>query len=295
MKDWFTVEPDVIRLMNKHFTHGRGGQRIQYITRHHLAGIGTTNDVWNWWQTRQASAHYVVENSGRIGQLVWDRDTAWSNANPLSNQRSIAIEHSNSTGRLHGSDNFPSWQINDTVIREGARLAGALCWFYKLGRPNFGTNIRDHRQFYGTSCPHHLAAGGRYHATWMRIAQEHYDWMVANPGGQPPKQESKDVLDMDEARLREIIREETFRVSRDYVGPGLSDTKDIRQQLTGGRDMIPGDLKASYPGWDIKRLVESAREKKFQGLTVTEMCAVAIGGTDDDLAAARAAANPKES
>jgi hypothetical protein len=33
-------------------------------------------DVWNWWQTRKASAHYQVESSGRIGQLVWDRDTA---------------------------------------------------------------------------------------------------------------------------------------------------------------------------------------------------------------------------
>lgn len=294
MKNWFTVEPDVIRIMNKHYSPGRGGQKIEYITRHHLAGIGTTEDVWGWWQTRQASAHYVVENSGRIGQLVWDRDTAWSNANALSNQRSIAIEHSNSTGKINGSDNFPSWQINDTVIREGARLAAALCWFYKLGRPVFGKNIRDHRQFYGTSCPHHLAAGGRYHDTWMRIAQEHYDWMVANPGGQPPKQEAKDVLDMDEARLREIIREETFRVSRDYVGPGLSDTKDIRQQLTGGRDLIPGDLAASFPGWDLATLIQNVRDKGHNGLTVVDMMAVLLAGDDNDIAAVRRAAGTEK-
>lgn len=193
MKDWFTVEPDVVKLLNKHFTPGRGGQKIQYITRHHLAGVGTTQDVWNWWQTRQASAHYVVENSGRIGQIVWDRDTAWSNANSLSNQRSIAIEHSNAGGA--------GYPINDTVIREGARLAAALCWFYKLGRPQFGKNIRDHREFSSTSCPHHLANGGKYHNTWMRIAQEHYDWMVANPGGKPaapapaPKKEEDDMAE----------------------------------------------------------------------------------------------------
>ena len=172
MKNWFTVEPDVVKLMNKHFTPGRGGAKIEYITRHHLAGILTTEQTWSVWQTRQASAHYVVENSGRIGQLVWDRDTAWSNANAYSNNRSIAIEHSNSGGA--GQD----WPINDTVIREGARLAAALCWFYKLGRPQFGKNVRDHREFGQTSCPHHLANGGKYHATWMRIAQEHYDWMV---------------------------------------------------------------------------------------------------------------------
>lgn len=179
MKNWFTVEPDVTKIMNKHFTPGRGGQKIEYITRHHLAGILTTEQTWGVWQDRQASAHYVVENSGRVGQLVWDRDTAWSNANSLSNQRSIAIEHSNSTGN-------PNWSINDTVIREGARLAAALCWFYKLGRPVFGKNIRDHREFGQTSCPHHLANGGKYHDTWMRTAQEHYDWMAANPSGIPP-------------------------------------------------------------------------------------------------------------
>ena len=121
MKSWFTVEPDVVKIMNKHFTPGRGGAKIEYITRHHLAGILTTEQTWSVWQTRQASAHYVVENSGRIGQLVWDRDTAWSNANAYSNNRSIAIEHSNSGGA--GQD----WPINDTVIREGARLAAALC------------------------------------------------------------------------------------------------------------------------------------------------------------------------
>lgn len=179
MKNWFTVEPDVVKLMNKHYTPGRGGANIEYITRHHLAGILTTEQTWQVWQTRQASAHYVVENSGRIGQLVWDRDTAWSNANAYSNARSIAIEHSNSSGN-------PDWSINDTVIREGARLAAALCWFYKLGRPTFGRNIRDHREFGSTSCPHHLASGGKYHDTWMRIAGEHYDWMAANPDGIPP-------------------------------------------------------------------------------------------------------------
>ena len=180
MKNWSTVDPDVTRIMNKHFTPGRGGQRIEYITRHHLAGILTTEQTWQVWQTRQASAHYVVENSGRIGQLVWDRDTAWSNANLASNQRSIAIEHSNSGGAA------ADWPINDTVIREGARLAAALCWFYKLGRPQFGRNVRDHREFGQTSCPHHLANGGKYHSTWMRIAQEHFDWMTANPSGIPP-------------------------------------------------------------------------------------------------------------
>lgn len=290
MKNWFTVEPDVTKPMNKHYTPGRGGAQIEYITRHHLAGIATTEQVWGWWQNRQASAHYVVENSGRIGQLVWDRDTAWSNASTFSNQRSIAIEHSNSTGLVNGNDNDPrSWNINETVIREGARLAAALCWYYKLGRPVFGRNVRDHREFGQTSCPHYLAKGGKYHDTWMRIAQEHYDWMAANPSGipptVPPAPAPKEEITVAEADR--IINELKGYIDARLTGPVGGDTKDIRAQLTGSRDSHPGDLKKSYPGWDVKALVESARKKGFTGLTVTEMCALTVGGSDEDLAAVR--------
>ena len=42
MKDWKTLQPDQIRLINKHFTPGRGGQKIQHVTIHHMGGIGDT-------------------------------------------------------------------------------------------------------------------------------------------------------------------------------------------------------------------------------------------------------------
>ena len=98
MKDWKTLQPDQVKLINKHFTPGRGGQKIQHVTIHHMGGIGDTNQCWQWWQTRAASAHYAISRTGHIGQLVWDRDTAWANANALSNQRTIAIEHSSDGG-----------------------------------------------------------------------------------------------------------------------------------------------------------------------------------------------------
>ena len=91
MKDWKTLQPDVVRLMNKHFTRGRGGQKIQYVVVHHNAGILSIDQIWQVWQTRAASAHYQVESGGRIGQLVWDSDCAWHAANQLANQRSIGI------------------------------------------------------------------------------------------------------------------------------------------------------------------------------------------------------------
>ena len=194
--DWWKVEPDVYRLLNKHYTPGRAG-RIQYIVRHHNAGVLSINQIWDVWQQRQASAHYQVEVGGRIGQLVNDSDTAWHAANATVNANSIGIEHANSAGA--GQD----WPISDITIVNGAKLAAALCWFYKLGRPHFGTNIRDHRQYTTTSCPHHLAAGGKYHDRWMQVAQQHYDFMVANPNGAP--EQGGFLMALSDAEQRELL------------------------------------------------------------------------------------------
>lgn len=174
MIDYYEVLPDVTYLLNKHFTPGRGGAKIEYITRHHLAMVGEVEAVVDRvWNTRQASAHYVVGPGGRVGQAVYDGNTAWSNANAYSNARSIAIEHSNSAGAN------ADWPISNATLISGARLAAALCRFYKLGRPQFGKNIRDHREFGQTSCPHHLAHGGKYHKLWMDEAQRFYDLLMA--------------------------------------------------------------------------------------------------------------------
>lgn len=178
--DWLNVEPDVYRLLNKHYTPGRGGRKIKYIVRHHNAGVLTIDGCWEVWQTREASAHYQVENSGRIGQLVNDSDTAWHAADLVRNQESIGIEHANCGGANQ------DWPISDLVIKQGARLAAALCLYYDLGRPEFGTNIRDHRETGQTSCPYHLARGGKYHGPWMAEAQRFYDELKAQKEGRTP-------------------------------------------------------------------------------------------------------------
>lgn len=155
--------------LNRHYTPGRGGQAIKYIVRHHNAGMLTTQGCWDVWQSREASAHYQVEQSGRVGQLVRDTDTAWHAANLLRNQQSIGIEHANSGGANQ------DWPISDATITAGGKLAAELCLKHRLGRPEFGVNIRDHKETGSTACPYHLAEGGKYHAAWMKAAQDHYD------------------------------------------------------------------------------------------------------------------------
>lgn len=234
MKNWRTLQPDQVRLINKHFTPGRGGQRIQHVTIHHMGGIGDTNQCWQWWQNRQASAHYAVSKTGHIGQLVWDRDTAWANANLLSNQRTIAIEHSNSGGP--GQD----WPISEKTREEGAHLVAAICVYYKLGRPVSGRNVRFHNVESGgaTACPYHLRPGGKYHDSYMRRAQYWYDQMTGRAPKPAPKRVSKKKgepkVDKKQAdrieRLLTLVLDQLVGFEKDARGPKFTGWPQLGNQ-----------------------------------------------------------------
>lgn len=168
MKNWNTLEADENRLMNKHYTKGRQGRRIDKVIIHHNAGNLSIKGCWDVWQTRQASAHYQVESSGRIGQLVWDRDTAWHAGNWAANTTSIGIEHADISSS--------PWRVSDACLEEGAHLVAAICRYYKLGRPAWGKNVFGHRHFSSTECPASLA--GSQHAAYMARAQYWYDHMT---------------------------------------------------------------------------------------------------------------------
>lgn len=169
MKSWEDLEPDVYVLMNKHFTAGRD-RKIDKIVIHYNAGVNlSTEDCWRIWQSREASAHYQVETSGRIGQLVRDRDTAWHAGSWAANGSSIGIEHAN---------NSAAFGFSDATLENGAHLVAALCKGYNLGRPQWGVNVFPHNDFSATSCPGSLDGSGSY----IRRAQEWYDSMM---GGKP--------------------------------------------------------------------------------------------------------------
>lgn len=174
MKDWHKLEPDRVRLLDRHFTKGRGGAKIEFVTIHHMAMVGGLDECWQVWQSRPASAHYTVANNREIGQAVWDDDTAWSNADAYSNRRSISVEHSNSAGAAQ------DWPISEDVLDEGAHLVAAICHHKKLGRPVSGKNVRFHSIESGgiTSCPYHLRPGHKYHDHYMARAQFWYDQMA---------------------------------------------------------------------------------------------------------------------
>lgn len=221
MKNWLDLEPDKIKLLTKHYTPGRGGRRIDMVVIHHNAGILDTDGCWQVWQTREASAHYQVEASGVIGQLVWDRDTAWHAANADINARSIGIEHANTGGAAAG------WPISEQTIDNGAHLVAAICHYYKLGPPRAGVNVRFHCEFTTTSCPVRLAPGGPDHARYMQRAAFWYEQMT-----NPPKE--NDMTPEQDKMLREVHRELTQRYpSRADARAGIPADKQFRDTLVG--------------------------------------------------------------
>lgn len=181
--DWEKLQPDVYKLLNKHYTPGRSGYEIEFIVLHYNYGDLTVEGCWSVWQTRPASAQYQVESSGRIGQLVNDWDTGWHAGNWIANCKSIGIEHANIAGGY----------ITEACLDAGAHLVAALCKYYKLGRPQWLKNVFPHQYFAATSCPGQIY--GAQKDAYMKRAQEWYDAMTGiQPAPTPAPTPSKDAI-----------------------------------------------------------------------------------------------------
>lgn len=173
--DYQNLRADVERFLTRHFSQGRDGNNIDKVVIHHNAGCLSVDDIYNVWQSREASAHYQVTEDGTVGQLVHDWDTAWHAGSWEANSSSIGVEHANCGGAGEG------WPISDATVIAGARLVAALCWGYNLGRPAWCVNVFPHQYFSSTACPGQLATTHR--ERYMAEAQRFYDELTG--GGAP--------------------------------------------------------------------------------------------------------------
>lgn len=133
---------------------GRAGQRIDHITLHimagYLAGTDSQFQITSPPEAR-ASAHYGIGRDGTIHQYVRESDTAWADANGLSNQTGIAIEH---------EGGLPQQQpVSDAEIEASAQLCADISRRYGLGKlwhDGVRGNVYLHREIPGsthTTCP----------------------------------------------------------------------------------------------------------------------------------------------
>ncbi|WP_026645545.1 N-acetylmuramoyl-L-alanine amidase [Bifidobacterium sp. AGR2158] len=198
MKNWDTLEADLDLILDRHFTGGRDGCKIDKVILHHNGGNLSGEGCYRVWQTREASAHYQVDANGVITQIVWDGDTAWHAGNYQANCTSIGIEHADISTN--------PWKISDATLDNGAHLTAAVCKYYGLGRPQYGKNVFFHKDFSATECPASIAGSQR--DAYMHRAQEWYDKMTgskpsatAKPAAKPSAPAKKSV----ETVAREVI------------------------------------------------------------------------------------------
>lgn len=182
MKNWDTLDADVVKLLTKHYTPHAAGRKVNKIVVHYNAGNLTVEGCWNVWQTREASAHYQVESNGRIGQLVYDKDIAWHAGVWNVNETSIGIEHAN---QADGT-------ITENCLDNGAHLVAALCKKYNLGRPQWLVNVFPHKHFKATSCPGQIY--GSQKDAYIQRAQKWYDVMTGAAQPEKPKKPLPDAL-----------------------------------------------------------------------------------------------------
>ena len=164
--DFDNLIADTEDILAVHYSEGRQGHTIDKVIVHYNDGNLSVDDCYRVWQYRPASAHYQVEESGRIGQLVWDANTSWNCGKWVPNCESIGIEHAN---RSDGT-------ISDACLDAGAHLVAAICKKYGLGRPEWLTNVFPHCYFVATSCPGEIY--GSQKDTYIASAQRWYDSMT---------------------------------------------------------------------------------------------------------------------
>lgn len=68
MKNWNTLEADIDLIMNKHYTTGRSGRRIDKVIIHHNAGNLSIRGCWDVWQPLplQGSDHALHTHRYRV-------------------------------------------------------------------------------------------------------------------------------------------------------------------------------------------------------------------------------------
>lgn len=130
--------------------NGRNGHSVTHITLHIMAGYLTGTDSVFANPASQASAHYGIGADGTIHQYVSETDGSYSDANYISNNSTISIEH---------EGGIPQAPCTQACINASARLCADIAQRYGLGKLwHDGTkgNVWLHREISGTdhaTCP----------------------------------------------------------------------------------------------------------------------------------------------
>ena len=136
-------------LISPHKTSPRA-YPITKITIHHMAGNLTVEQCGKLFQSRQAASNYGIDNNGRVGMYVEEKDRAWCSANYDNDHRAINIECANDGGE-------PDWHVSDVVLNKLIDLCVDICQRNGIEKLIFTGdktgNLTQHNYFCSTACP----------------------------------------------------------------------------------------------------------------------------------------------
>lgn len=123
---------------------------ITKITIHHMAGNLTVEQCGALFQRREAASNYGIDNYGRVGMYVEEKDRAWCSANYDNDHRAINIECANDGGA-------PDWHVSDVVLNKLIDLCVDVCQRNGIEKLIFTGdktgNLTQHNYFCATICP----------------------------------------------------------------------------------------------------------------------------------------------
>ena len=184
----------------------------------HSTGAPSSKGLYDWWmsdQSRGLESHFWIGDDGRLEQYI-DTEVR-ADANGAANGYALSCEtNSSSTATEPWTPaqaatlvRLIDWccATHDIPRRLTATATGSgLAWHVQFGAPGPWTPSK------GKVCPGPA-----------RITQFQHETIPAVAGGTTPNPEE---LDMDENRLRQIIREELEPVKKGIIGDEASDNRE---------------------------------------------------------------------
>ena len=210
------------------------------------------------YQIRSQSGSYHELTDTTVKHLIENTDDwfTWSSGNygnDVGLHRSFV---------LRGTETRVQWLQYDKMLREAAKRDAEWCRKYNIppvkltaadlraGKKGFAGHLETGQAWGGTD---HVDPGTGF--PWDIYLGYVRDYL----NGTTQKEEG------------DVLTTKFFTdFLKGFIGPVISDVKDIRQQFTGGRDA------GEYPGWSISQLVKNYQAKPGDSGTVPEMLAVAL-------------------
>lgn len=216
-------------------------------------------NVANWQiNTESGSYHELVDTRGLTLIANTDDWQVWA-AGPTSNARHLHISLV-----MKGTESRVDWLMQETLLRTAA--ARAAIWVKRYNFPVVKLSGAD------------LRAGKKGLFGHIDTAHAWGETDHVDPGAGFPWDIFLGYINEELTGAKTTRKEAGTMLSityftdfiKGFFGPVISDIKDLRQQITGGRDA------GQYPGWSISALVKTATARPGDNATLPEMLAILI-------------------